>query len=122
MSMLVSITVFRMSSHVPGTLLTLCIALYGGLVNEWLSVNAKKDEGNFEHLGRKEMHEQRQKWEDMVFSARDTDTRDFEQYLMTLFNSSKNVTSAYYVLRYETDKFEKTFETVVRISATACAL
>ncbi|KAL2070920.1 hypothetical protein VTL71DRAFT_13946 [Oculimacula yallundae] len=94
-------------------------ALYGKLVNEWLSINVDQPEGDsdsdsgFESVGRKEMHDQRQKWEDMVFNARETDTEAFEKYLTTLFHSSKEAKSAYYILRLETANFEKAMETNV---------
>ncbi|PVH84330.1 hypothetical protein DL98DRAFT_485671 [Cadophora sp. DSE1049] len=88
-------------------------ALYGKLVNEWLSANADKPESDtdmgsgFESIGRKEMHDQRQKWEDMVFKARDTDTAAIDSYLTKLFSSTKDIKSAYYSLRLETEAFEK---------------
>ncbi|KAK0103301.1 hypothetical protein ONS95_005331 [Cadophora gregata] len=89
-------------------------ALYGKLVNEWLSANVDKtaesdaDMGSgFESIGRKEMHDQRQKWEDMVFTARETDTSAIDSYLTKLFSSTKDITSAYYTLRLETESFEK---------------
>ncbi|KAG4428766.1 hypothetical protein IFR05_015754 [Cadophora sp. M221] len=88
-------------------------SLYGRLVNEWLSANVDKAEvdsvsnSGFESVGRKEMHDQRQKWEDMVFTARDTDTQAIDQYLTKLFHSTKEIKSAYYTLRLETEAFEK---------------
>lgn len=92
-------------------------SLYGRLVNEWLSANVDKAEGNartsssFESVGRKEMHDQRQKWEDMVFTARDTDTEAIEQYFTKLFHSTKEIKSAYHTLRLETESFEKLMAT-----------
>lgn len=90
--------------------------LYGRLVNEWLLAHVDKSEvegtgSGFENVGRKEMHDQRQKWEDMVFNARDTDTDAIESYLTKLFNSTKEIKSAYNILQAETEIFEKSMNT-----------
>ncbi|CZT00452.1 uncharacterized protein RAG0_08486 [Rhynchosporium agropyri] len=97
-------------------------SLYGQLVNEWLSANTNREQtdsnldGSFETVGRKEMHDQRQKWEDMVFNVRNTDTKAFEQYLKKLFSSSKDIKSAYDTLRLQTENFETAMKTDVHFN------
>ena len=56
-------------------------SLYGQLVNEWLSASdsavddSSEISSDFEDVGRKEMHEQRVKWEEHVFKPRVTEPR-----------------------------------------------
>lgn len=86
-------------------------SLYGRLVNEWLSVsedNGSSDGGSdFEPVGRKEMHEQRAKWEEYVFKACETDETAIHRYLEKLFDANKAVQSAFSTLWISTIQFEK---------------
>ncbi|KAJ8062900.1 hypothetical protein OCU04_008150 [Sclerotinia nivalis] len=87
-------------------------SLYGRLVNEWLSAsedNAASDNG-YESVGRKEMHEQRQKWEDYVFKPLETDPAAIESYLTKLFTSTDDIKKAWHDLRHQTRVFEKEME------------
>ena len=87
-------------------------SLYGQLVNEWLSasdtaVDDSSDDGsNFEEIGRKEMHEQRVKWEEYVFKPRITDPATIHSYLQRLFGATTPIKSAYEELCRETKEFE----------------
>lgn len=88
-------------------------SLYGKLVKEWLTVSdaASSDtlsEGDtgFEKIGRKEMHDQRATWEDYVFKAKHTDSKSIHTYLSGLFNSNKDIKSAYAKLKTAIAKFE----------------
>jgi hypothetical protein len=89
--------------------------LYGHLVNEWLSVSstdtASEDGGSFEEVGRKEMHDQRVKWEDYVFTAHETDITAIHSYLESLFKSSKDIQAAFARLLEATKSFEKQLAT-----------
>lgn len=72
-------------------------ALYGRLVMEWLDSDAgssisdlsSSDRESFEHVGRKEMHDQRREWESIVF-ARDasSDSKKIDSYLADIFGST----------------------------------
>ncbi|KAF7858805.1 hypothetical protein EAF04_008848 [Stromatinia cepivora] len=87
-------------------------SLYGRLVNEWLSAsedNAASDNG-FESVGRKEMREQRQKWEDYVFKPLETDTAAIESYLTNLFTSTDDIKKAWHELRHQTRVFQREME------------
>jgi hypothetical protein len=100
-------------------------SLYGRLVNEWLSVSEytsdpSTDGGSgFEPVGRKEMHEQRAKWEEYVFKARETDNAAINRYLDKLFNANKVVQSAYVNLWVSTVHFEREMATAVHFDDTS---
>lgn len=88
-------------------------SLYGRLVNEWLSASenatdssSTNDGSGFEEIGRKEMHEQRAKWEDYVFNARTTDPSAINNYLRGLFSRTTPIESAYEKLCCTTERFE----------------
>lgn len=76
-------------------------SLYGRLVNEWLSASedgsdtSSSDGAGFETIGRKEMHDQRAKWEEYVFKACETDRPAIDEYLVKLFYSNKETETAY---------------------------
>lgn len=90
-------------------------SLYGELVEEWLSVaketpgdsESSVDGSTYEQVGRKEMHEQREIWEDYVFKALITDGDEIDAYLQALFGSTKEIQGAYKVLVKATQDFEK---------------
>ncbi|KAF7905705.1 hypothetical protein EAE99_012006 [Botrytis elliptica] len=90
-------------------------SLYGRLVNEWLSASEEKtaSDDEFESIGRKEMHEQRQKWEDYVFNPLETDSAAIESYLTKLFTSTSDIKNAWEKLRLQTATFEKEMENQV---------
>jgi DNA-binding transcriptional MerR regulator len=87
-------------------------SLYGQLVNEWLSVSdsavdsLSNDGSRFEEIGRKEMHEQRARWEEYVFKARTTDPDAIHNYLQGLFCVTTPVRYAYEELCRATKAFE----------------
>ncbi|KDN63084.1 hypothetical protein CSUB01_00158 [Colletotrichum sublineola] len=84
--------------------------LYGKLVNEWISAGkaAEQDsEAGFVPVGREEMHRQRATWEEYVFQAKETDAQAIKSYLERLFSSSKDVDSAFGVLRDRIAAFQK---------------
>ena len=76
-------------------------SLFGRLVTEWLgnpndtplSAGSRESGDPFEHIGRKEMHDQRKTWESLVF---DMDTKSdpaaIETYLGKLFGSTSKST------------------------------
>ena len=85
--------------------------LYGRLVTEWLSASkggtdTSAESSGFEQIGRKEMHEQRQTWEQYVFKASATNSTEIRTQLETLFTATKDSTNAYEILRTETRNFE----------------
>jgi hypothetical protein len=87
-------------------------SLYGKLVKEWLSTaddnsDSKSSDGSYEEVGRKEMHDQREMWEDYVFKARETDANAIQKHLENLFKSNKEIEAAYYRLLSATEDFEK---------------
>jgi hypothetical protein len=98
-------------------------SLYGRLVNEWLSVsgdNGSSDSvSDFEPVGRKEMHEQRAKWEEYVFKAYETDDTAINRYLDKLFNSNKALQSAFTDLWVSTIHFEKEMANAVHFDDTS---
>jgi hypothetical protein len=98
-------------------------SLYGRLVNEWLSVSEENgssaDISGFEPVGRKEMHEQRAKWEDYVFKACETDEIAIHRYLDKLFNANKAVQSAFNTMWESTVDFEKQMATAVHFDDTS---
>ncbi|KAE8451790.1 hypothetical protein EG329_002630 [Mollisiaceae sp. DMI_Dod_QoI] len=100
-------------------------ALYGKMVNEWLSASEAKpdissdDGSSFENIGRKEMHDQRATWEEYVFKARQTDTAAIKQYLEKLFKSNKIVKAAYENLQEETKVFERDIADMVHFDETS---
>ena len=49
------------------------------------------DSGTFDHVGRKEMHEQRAQWEELVFSESSVNEAQLRSYLTSLYESSKKV-------------------------------
>jgi hypothetical protein len=86
-------------------------SLYGRLVNEWISVSddtgdAFNDGLAFEKVERKEMYDQRVKWEEYVFNARATDPVAIQAYLLKLFSATKPIQSAYSRLCLATKRFE----------------
>ena len=76
-------------------------SLFGRLVTEWLgnpndvppSAGSSESGDPFEHIGRKEMHEQRKTWESLVFDINaKSDPAAIEEYLGKLFGSTSNST------------------------------
>lgn len=73
-------------------------SLFGQLVTEWLgSRNGSSTNGSagsdasdpFEHIGRKEMHDQRREWESIVFAeGSKSDPKKVEAYLANVFGST----------------------------------
>jgi len=97
-------------------------SLYGRLVKESISVsedNGSSVEGSFEPVGRKEMHEQRFKWEEYVFKACETDGIAIHQYLDKLFKANKAVQSAFDNLLASTVRFEKEMATADHFDPTS---
>lgn len=97
-------------------------SLYGRMVNEWLSGSEDKfdissDNGSsssqFENVGRKEMHDQREIWEEYVFKPLETDTSAINKYLEKLFTSNKTIKAAYESLQDATKTFERSMSTDV---------
>jgi hypothetical protein len=69
--------------------------LFAKLLQEWLktgdekmapSLRASSSDGTFEKIGRKEMHQQREKFEELIFRPNDTDVAAIEKYLEDLFS------------------------------------
>lgn len=88
---------------------------FRALVTEWLSnpestassgEGAATDEGSasFEQVGRKEMHEQRAEWENLVVDAKAIDSVAIEKCLSKLFMSTKASTKALETIRKEIKK------------------
>jgi len=87
---------------------------FSELVTEWLSKPDAQDvtksdgqdstleESSFQAVGRREMHEQREQWEALVFSGSSVDEDKIQQYLHQLFHSSKVVSRAYEDLKSST--------------------
>jgi hypothetical protein len=97
-------------------------SLYGRLVKESISVsedNGSSVEGSFEPVGRKEMHEQRVKWEEYVFKACETDGIAIHQYLDKLFKANKAVQSAFDNLWASTIQFEEQMATADHFDPTS---
>jgi len=98
-------------------------SLYGRLVNEWLSVSEDNDASDggsdFEPVGRKEMHEQRAKWEEYVFKPCETDEAAIHLYLDKLFNANKAVRFAFDTLWHSTVRFEKEMASAVHFDDTS---
>ena len=81
-------------------------SLFGRLVMEWLgkakdsplASGGREDDDLFEHVGRKEMHEQRKEWESIVFADdSQSDPAAIESYLANVFGSishAKRVTKS----------------------------
>ena len=72
-------------------------ALFGRLVMQWLqnpslspsNGSSSETDDPFEHIGRKEMHEQRKEWESIVFAeGSKSDPKGIEAYLESLFGST----------------------------------
>ncbi|KAF2155728.1 hypothetical protein K461DRAFT_274749 [Myriangium duriaei CBS 260.36] len=81
-------------------------SLFGKLVTEWLenpndankqlagleidetAMDVETESAEFNHVGRKEMHEQRKVWEQFAFSDRDVDPVPLHDYLTALFGES----------------------------------
>lgn len=85
-------------------------SLYGRLVKEWLLASEDSSttvEDSFESIGRKEMHEQRQKWEDYVFKPLETDSAAIDSYLTKLFTLTADIRKAWLELRQATSRFEE---------------
>ena len=79
---------------------------FSELVTEWVSnpedlmdategEDADVEGSTFEAVGRKEMHEQRKQWEDIVFHKADTDASTLNAYLDNLFKADKTVQKAH---------------------------
>ncbi|TKX20129.1 hypothetical protein C1H76_7629 [Elsinoe australis] len=87
-------------------------SLFGQLVTEWLDnpneanrqlSSASEDEDmDFEPVGRKEMYEQRQIWESIVFTERKVDEEALEDFLTQLFGSNKPAVEAAEVTPFDT--------------------
>ncbi|KAJ5682498.1 hypothetical protein N7462_005663 [Penicillium macrosclerotiorum] len=82
---------------------------YSKLVTEWLSHldnEAANSDAGFESLGRAEMHEQRAKWESLVFiSPTHVDEKAIRDYLDGLFRRSKLSRQSLKELRAKIHKF-----------------
>ncbi|TVY18135.1 hypothetical protein LARI1_G004487 [Lachnellula arida] len=90
-------------------------SLYGRLVTECLSVSDEAvmetlessiGGSGFESIGRKEMHEQREKWEEYVFKPLETDTEVINKYMTSLVNKTKESQSAFAAFKKATTAFE----------------
>ncbi|KAL2420071.1 hypothetical protein ABEF95_000363 [Exophiala dermatitidis] len=91
--------------------------LFSQLVTEWLSASSnfnlesdaqgRIEESSPEIIGRKEMHEQRQQWESLVFSKSETDKAEIQHYLSRLFRSEKRVTNAFNDIENATRAFSR---------------
>ncbi|KIW42895.1 uncharacterized protein PV06_06399 [Exophiala oligosperma] len=78
---------------------------FSKLVTEWISCSegssanlSSEDiigESSFQTVGRREMHEQREQWESIVFENSAIDTSRVTSYLHGLFNSNKVVSNAF---------------------------
>ena len=75
--------------------------LFGRLVTEWLAnpndtplgAGSRESGDSFEHIGRKEMHDQRETWESLVFDMNiKSDPAAIEAYLGKLFGSTSKST------------------------------
>ncbi|KAG5292975.1 RT-like superfamily domain-containing protein [Histoplasma ohiense] len=85
---------------------------FSQLVTEWLtnpndSAAEKGTEGQSEHVGREEMHEQRAEWESLVFDPAQTDTAAIERYLEQLFAQTRLSQQALEDLRSSVKAFSK---------------
>lgn len=90
-------------------------SLYGRLVTECLSVSddavmetleSPIGGSGFESIGRKEMHEQREKWEEYVFKPLATDTEVINRYMTSLGDKTKESQSAFAEFKKATTAFE----------------
>ncbi|TVY87460.1 hypothetical protein LAWI1_G008506 [Lachnellula willkommii] len=90
-------------------------SLYGRLVTECLSVSDEAvmetlessiGGSGSESIGRKEMHEQREKWEEYVFKPLETDTEVINKYMTSLVNKTKESQSAFAAFKKATTAFE----------------
>ncbi|TVY45405.1 hypothetical protein LSUB1_G000775 [Lachnellula subtilissima] len=90
-------------------------SLYGRLVTECLSVSDETvmetleysiDGSGFESIGRKEMHEQREKLEEYVFKPMATDTEAINKYMTSLVDKPKESQSAFVAFKEATTAFE----------------
>ncbi|KAL2410880.1 hypothetical protein ABEF91_000544 [Exophiala dermatitidis] len=89
--------------------------LFSQLVTEWLSgcsnlniesaARGELEESSSEIIGRKEMHEQRQQWESLVFSKSETGQAEIQHYLSRLFRSEKKVSNAFNDIEGATQAF-----------------
>lgn len=108
--------------------------LFGRLLTEWVGSESTKSPGKverelqsdgddtekidtespasstdgFEKVGRKEMHEQRSKFESFVFTTQETDTVAIEAYLNDLFSTSKDSKNQLALMRKALEKFGDT--------------
>ena len=85
--------------------------LFGRLATEWLESGAKtagvEEEDSFEPVGRKEMHEQRKQWEQLVFDPPSApNTSAIETYLKDLFASTTESQVALKKLRESMEEFK----------------
>ena len=87
---------------------------FSELVTEWIGADKPKNKesasSKFEHVGRKEMHEQRQQWEDIVFSKKTVDVSTIETYLSKLFLPDDQwVNDATEAIRKSSETFSQQF-------------
>lgn len=94
-------------------------SLYGRLVNECLSASedTEKSDDGYQSVGRKEMHEQRQTWEDYVFKPLETDSTAIDLYLTRLFTSTADIKKAWRQLQIQTEIFEKEMDNQTHFNA-----
>lgn len=103
-----------LEAHIRHTLLRFdCAKLFGSLFNEWLAsgdsstipyqAGSETDDGGseFVEVGRKEMHDQKEKLISIIFDEHPVDTQALKNYLERLF-SSEDATIALERLRKET--------------------
>ncbi|EFW16397.1 hypothetical protein D8B26_005736 [Coccidioides posadasii str. Silveira] len=90
---------------------------FNRLVTEWLSsprnpvpeVTSGNSNTSYESLERKEAHEQRVKWEALVFEPQQTDSAEIERYLTNLFKQSRLSEQALKDLRRQVKLSSKEF-------------
>lgn len=97
--------------------------LFGNLFNEWLASgdsiavsalsepdvdsvldDVKSKDAGFEEVGRKEMHEQKEKLQSIIFEKPDVDIKQLKKYLKELFESEE-ATKSLVILRRDLKKF-----------------
>ncbi|PYH48398.1 uncharacterized protein BP01DRAFT_146994 [Aspergillus saccharolyticus JOP 1030-1] len=84
-------------------------SFYSDLVTEWLgdlegeaastAASAGESSASFEQVGRAEMHEQRAKWESLVFTEADIDATAIRKYLDDIFEATNQTQQALKALR-----------------------
>ncbi len=88
-------------------------SLYGMLVNQWIDAGKTADAASGADLvpvGREEMHEQRAKWEEYVFKAKDTDGAAICDYLERVFKGSKDIKHSFDLLLEEMKTFQEKWD------------